>query len=92
MGRYALNFSPLTLEGNTKILVGRQPYDFDLLSDLSAEFRVTHVFHRIGKDDAILDVPIAVGGGHSAMLKTRLISPRIAACGPSFYLPLYKEP
>jgi hypothetical protein len=39
MGKYTLNLAPLKLEGNTKVLVGRQAYDSDRLHELRAEFR-----------------------------------------------------
>ena len=61
MGRYALNFAPLALQGSTKLLMGRQTYNSDRLNELRAEFRHTHVFHRDGKNDAILDIPIVPG-------------------------------
>lgn len=61
MAKYALNFAPLTLEGSAKVLIGQQPYDRDRLNDLRAEFRDTHVFHRDGKNNVIMDLPIVPG-------------------------------
>lgn len=61
MGRFSLNFAPLSLEGNTEVLIGRQPYNAERLNELRAKFYETHVFHRSGKEDAIIDVPIAAG-------------------------------
>ncbi len=62
MSRFSLNFAPLSVRGNTKVLMGRQPYDADRLNDLRMKFRETHVFHRSGRDNLILDVPITAGG------------------------------
>lgn len=59
MGRYSLNFAPLSIEGSSSILTGRQRYDADLLKDLRAEFGDTHVFQRNGADDVIVDIPVA---------------------------------
>lgn len=58
MPRYSLNFTPVMLEGDTKVAAGRQSYDADRLSALRAEFRDTHVFFRDGKNESILDIPI----------------------------------
>lgn len=58
MSKYTINFAPLRLEGDTSVLIGRQPYEAKLLDDLRNEFRETHVFKRDGKDNVILDVPI----------------------------------
>lgn len=61
MTRYAINFFPLSLTGETKVLVGRQPYEDVRLEELRSKYRETHVFRRDGKADQIVDVPI-VGG------------------------------
>ncbi len=58
MSQLSLNFAPLNITGNTSILVGRQPFDSERLADLRAEFVDTHVFHRSGLDDTIIDIPI----------------------------------
>jgi hypothetical protein len=57
--RYSINFAPLALAGDTKVRVGRQPYDQDRLDALRREFRETHVFRRSG--DVIIDVPVVAG-------------------------------
>lgn len=61
MGKFLLNFAPLSLRGDVPVLTGRQPYDRDRLNELRAEFRDTHVFQRNSRDDVILDVPITLG-------------------------------
>jgi len=58
MSQLSLNFAPLNLIGNTSVLVGRQPFDAERLTDLRAEFSGSHVFHRSGMDDTIIDIPI----------------------------------
>jgi hypothetical protein len=57
--RYSINFAPLALAGDTRVRVGRQPYDQDRLVALRREFRETHVFRRSG--DVITDVPVTAG-------------------------------
>ncbi|WP_439602426.1 argonaute/piwi family protein [Devosia sp.] len=57
MRNLTLNFAPLSLEGETSVQVGSQPYDAERLADLRNEFRTTHVFRRDG--NLVLDVPIA---------------------------------
>src|SRR5262249_52841440 len=59
MSQLSLNFAPLSITGNTSVLVGRQPFEVERLADLRAEFVETHVFHRSGVDDSIIDIPIA---------------------------------
>jgi hypothetical protein len=61
MSKYSLNFAPISLEGDTKVLTGRQPYDPDRLAELRAEFGATHVFQRYSADEVIVDVPIVPG-------------------------------
>lgn len=59
MSQLSINFAPLSIDGQTSVLVGRQPYEAERLSDLRAEFRATHVFHRNGRDGTIIDIPVA---------------------------------
>lgn len=61
MAKFTLNLAPVELSGETKILVGRQPYDRDRLIELRRDFRETHVFRRDGTDDVIVDVPVVEG-------------------------------
>ena len=61
MSKYLINFAPISVRGNTTVLVGRQPYDSDRLDELRHEFRETHVFRRDGVDDVIIDIPVAAG-------------------------------
>ena len=56
-----LNFAPVTLTGETTVNIGYRPYARDRLHDLRAEFGQTHVFKRDGKDDTIIEIPVAVG-------------------------------
>ncbi|MFK4503991.1 hypothetical protein ABIF86_008282 [Bradyrhizobium japonicum] len=56
---FTLNFAPIDLEGNTEIIVGRQTYSAERLRELRSEFYETHVFQRMGSEDAIVDIPIA---------------------------------
>ncbi|NKM99771.1 argonaute/piwi family protein [Rhizobium leguminosarum] len=61
MPNLMINFAPLNVTGNTKVEIGRQPFDSDRLRDLRREFSETHVFRRDGKTDAIVDIPIVDG-------------------------------
>src|SRR5262245_42343700 len=61
MSNYTLNFAPITLSGETTIFVGTQPYSKEALDELRQHYRATHVFRRRGKDDVIVDIPIAAG-------------------------------
>ena len=56
-----LNFVPVALSGTTTLNVGYRPYEKDMLNDLRAEFAQTHVFKRDGKDNRIIEIPIAAG-------------------------------
>ncbi|MEB2848083.1 argonaute/piwi family protein [Endobacterium cereale] len=58
MIQLSLNFAPLNITGNSSLLVGRQPFDAERLADLRKEFVDSHVFHRSGIDDTIIDIPI----------------------------------
>ena len=61
MSKYVINFSPLGLDGNTSVLVGRQPYESGRLNELRNEFVETHVFRRDTVDDVIVDIPVVPG-------------------------------
>lgn len=61
MGRYSLNFAPLSIEGGSQVLTGRQQYDADRLKDLRGEFVDTHVFQCNAADDVIIDIPVGPG-------------------------------
>ena len=61
MSNYTLNFAPITLSGKTTIFVGTQPYSKEALDELRQHYRATHVFRRRGKDDVIVEIPIAAG-------------------------------
>jgi len=61
MTNYTLNFAPIELQGNTEILVGRQFYSADRLRELRREFYKTHIFQRLGAEDAIIDIPVVAG-------------------------------
>jgi hypothetical protein len=61
MSRHTLNFAPVTLKCGSDVLIGRQPYTAERLTALRAEFYATHVFHRDGKRDVILDIPVLAG-------------------------------
>ena len=54
-----LNFAPVTLTGQTRLNVGHRPYEKDTLNDLRAEFAETHVFKREGKENRIIEIPVA---------------------------------
>ena len=54
-----LNFAPVTLSGQTSLTVGYRPYEKDTLDDLRAEFPQTHVFKREGKENRIIEIPVA---------------------------------
>ena len=56
-----LNFAPITLSGKTRLNVGYRPYEEDTLNDLRTEFAQTHVFKRDGKDNRIIEIPVAPG-------------------------------
>ncbi len=56
-----LNFSPVTLSGKTTLHIGYRAYDQESLNELRAEFGQTHVFKRDGKDDKIVEIPVAAG-------------------------------
>jgi len=56
MARYSINFAPLTISGETTVLIGRQSYDEAHLRELRREFSHTHVFRR--DRNTIIDVPI----------------------------------
>ena len=56
-----LNFVSVTLSGTTTLNVGYRPYEKVTLSDLRAEFTQTHVFKRDGKDNRIIEIPVAAG-------------------------------
>jgi hypothetical protein len=58
MPNLTINFAPLTVTGNTKILIGRQPFDAEHLAELRRDFVDTHVFRRDGSNDTIVDIPI----------------------------------
>jgi hypothetical protein len=61
MPNYTLNFAPISLSGKTTIFVGTQPYSKEGLHELRQQYRDTHVFRRRGKDDTIVDIPVAAG-------------------------------
>lgn len=61
MSKYTINFAPISLQGNTTVLIGRQTYDSDRLDELRNEFRETHVFRRDGVDNVIIDIPVVTG-------------------------------
>lgn len=61
MSQLSLNFAPLSITGDTSVVIGRQPFDVERLADLRAEFVDSHVFHRSGVDDTIIDIPIVDG-------------------------------
>lgn len=61
MSNLLINFAPISVRGDTTVLVGRQPYDKDRLNELRREFRETHVFRRDGIDDVIIDIPVVAG-------------------------------
>ena len=54
-----LNFAPVTLSGQTSLTVGYRHYEKDTLDDLRAEFPQTHVFKREGKENRIIEIPVA---------------------------------
>ena len=56
-----LNFAPVTLSGETTLNIGYRAYDEGRLNELRAEFGQTHVFKRDGKDDTIIEIPVAAG-------------------------------
>ncbi len=56
-----LNFSPVSLFGETKINVGYRPYDEEVLRALRTKFGTTHVFKREWEDDTIVDIPVVDG-------------------------------
>ena len=62
MSKYTLNLAPLKIDGNTKVIIGRQPYDPEQLIELRGEFGETHVFHRDAKDNVILDLAVTPKG------------------------------
>jgi hypothetical protein len=61
MSKYTLNFAPISLAGETTLFVGTQPFSKDALYGLRREHRSTHVFHRRGRDDVIVDIPVVAG-------------------------------
>ena len=56
-----LNFAPVTLTGDTRLNVGYRPYTEDGLNELRTTHGPTHVFKRDGKNDTIIDIPVAAG-------------------------------
>jgi hypothetical protein len=60
MSNYTINFAPIDIHGETRVLVGRQPYEKERLEELRQEFGETHVFRRHGAD-VIVDIPIVSG-------------------------------
>ena len=56
-----INFAPISVRGNTTVLIGRQHYDSDRLDELHRELCETHVFRRDGIDDVIIDIPVLTG-------------------------------
>ena len=56
-----LNFSPVALSGKTTLTIGYGPYEKGRLNELRAEFVQTHVFKRDGKDNRIIEIPVAAG-------------------------------
>ena len=56
-----LNFAPVTLSGETILDVGYRRYDKDMLKELRAEYAQTHVFKRDGKNNRIIEIPVASG-------------------------------
>jgi hypothetical protein len=61
MSNCTLNFAPISLSGKTTIFVGTQPYSKEGLHELRQQYPDTHVFRRRGRDDTIVDIPIAAG-------------------------------
>src|SRR5437660_1603883 len=61
MSNYSLNFAPITLTGQTTVFAGTQSYNKEALRELRREYRTTHIFQRRGRDDVIVDIPIAAG-------------------------------
>jgi hypothetical protein len=85
MGRFLLNFAPLSLRGDATVLIGRQPYDRDRLNELRAEFRDTHVFQRNGTMSFWMSrLPSAQS--LSATSRKRRTSSKTAGYGPRFCL------
>jgi hypothetical protein len=87
MSKITLNFAPISLTGNTSLFVGTQPFDRDALYELRREHRLTHVFHRRGRDNAIVDIPVAPGAKPIGRLEeevdlakaTELLPPLVSA-------------
>jgi hypothetical protein len=61
MTNYTLNFAQIELHGNTEVFVGRQSYNSNRLHELRREFHKTHIFQRLGAEDAIIDIPVVAG-------------------------------
>jgi len=61
MSNYTLNFVTVSIEGQTHIVIGQQPYDQERLMELRNTFGKTHVFQRYGRGDVIVDIPIVAG-------------------------------
>jgi hypothetical protein len=56
-----LNFSPVSLVGNTIIDAGYRSYDEELLKTLRREHGNTHIFRRDHNENSIIDIPVVSG-------------------------------
>jgi hypothetical protein len=56
-----LNFTPISLTGETTVSAGEHAYSAELLRQLRSEHYATHVFHWERKSDVILDIPVVDG-------------------------------
>ena len=56
-----LNFAPVSLSGETILNVGYRRYNRNALYELRAEFAQTHVFKRDGRNNRIIEIPVAAG-------------------------------
>ena len=57
----ALNFASVRLSGETTVVVGYRGYNKEQLDGLRGEFAETHVFKRDGRNETIVEIPVAEG-------------------------------
>ena len=61
MSNYTINFAPIDIHGESRVLIGRQSYEKERLEELRREFGETHVFRRDRTGDIIVDIPVVDG-------------------------------
>ncbi|WP_088347300.1 MULTISPECIES: hypothetical protein [Rhodomicrobium] len=85
MSNYTINFAPIGIQGETQVLIGRQPYAKERLETLRREFHETHVFRRDGAENSIVDIPIVIGQSPLANIREEVDLAKTPALWPPLF-------